>query len=72
MEKQESNPLTEKWKDVNPYDLIARINRDHARAFALVLDKPQMPTACQGCSNNPANGGSGVCLCTLGMMQVTC
>ena len=24
------------------------------------------PTACKRCSNNPANGGSGVCNCTLG------
>lgn len=28
-------------------------------------------TACDGCSNNPKNGGSGICFCTLGSMQVT-
>ena len=27
--------------------------------------------ACKSCSNNPANGGSGICFCTLGS-QITC
>lgn len=27
---------------------------------------------CQTCSNNPANGGSGICLCTLGTPSITC
>lgn len=25
---------------------------------------------CDGCSNNPKNGGSGVCLCTLGFPKI--
>ena len=28
--------------------------------------------ACKHCSNNPANGGSGICQCTLGGQQVYC
>ena len=24
------------------------------------------PNPCQNCSNNPVNGGSGICFCTLG------
>lgn len=28
-------------------------------------------TPCKNCSNNPANGGSGICNCTLGMWKVT-
>ena len=28
-------------------------------------------SACEGCSNNPKNGGSGICNCTLGQMQFT-
>ena len=28
--------------------------------------------ACKNCSNNPKNGGSGICNCTLGLMTVTC
>ena len=27
--------------------------------------------ACKNCSNNPKNGGSGICNCTLGLMTVT-
>ena len=28
-------------------------------------------TACSTCHNNPANGGSGICNCTLGLMNIT-
>ena len=28
-------------------------------------------SACENCSNNPKNGGSGICHCILGQMQVT-
>lgn len=28
--------------------------------------------ACKNCSNNPKNGGSGICDCTLGMISITC
>lgn len=27
--------------------------------------------ACKNCSNNPKNGGSGICSCTLGLMKIT-
>ena len=27
---------------------------------------------CDGCSNNPKNGGSGICNCTLGLPVITC
>lgn len=30
-----------------------------------------LPSACDGCSKNPKNGGDGVCNCTLGL-QTTC
>ena len=26
---------------------------------------------CHTCSNNPANGGSGICFCTLGLPEIT-
>lgn len=29
------------------------------------------PSPCQNCSNNPMNGGSGICHCTLGTPIVT-
>ena len=28
-------------------------------------------TACVSCSNNPQNGGSGICFCTLGTPEIT-
>lgn len=28
--------------------------------------------ACDSCSNNPKNGGDGICFCTLGMPLITC
>ena len=31
-----------------------------------------IPEACRSCSNHPANGGSGICNCTLGSPSVTC
>lgn len=27
---------------------------------------------CENCSNNPKNGGSGICNCTLGLPKITC
>ncbi len=29
-------------------------------------------SACVNCSNNPKNGGSGICHCTLGQPKITC
>ena len=31
--------------------------------------KTDYPSCCDGCSNNPKNGGSGICHCTLPYMQ---
>lgn len=31
---------------------------------------PTLPTPCRYCSNHPSNGGSGVCHCTLGAMEI--
>lgn len=31
-----------------------------------------IPDPCKSCPNHPSNGGSGICNCTLGTMQVTC
>lgn len=29
-------------------------------------------SACDNCPNNPKNGGSGICFCTLGTPKITC
>lgn len=31
-----------------------------------------IPEACRNCSSHPSNGGSGICLCTLGTLTVPC
>ena len=31
-----------------------------------------LPTACESCPNHPKNGGSGICLCTIGVPKITC
>lgn len=28
------------------------------------------PSPCDACSNNPKNGGSGICFCTLGLQNI--
>ncbi len=34
--------------------------------------KVQDKSPCDSCPNNPKNGGSGICLCTLGMPEIYC
>ena len=34
--------------------------------------KDLVPPSCRNCSNHPSNGGSGICNCTLGQMQISC
>ena len=34
-------------------------------------DSYNCPDACKGCSNHPSNGGSGICHCTLGLVNIT-
>lgn len=36
-----------------------------------VYDSAFDKTVCRTCPNNPANGGSGICNCTLGQMNIT-
>ena len=44
-----------------------------ASPFTKISASPAYVAApCQTCSNNPANGGNGICLCTLGTPKVTC
>ena len=36
------------------------------------LETLHIPEACKSCSNHPSNGGSGICNCTLGNVEVKC
>ena len=37
-----------------------------------IFNLMNIPPACRNCPNHPTNGGSGICHCILGTMQVTC
>lgn len=37
-----------------------------------IQTETDIPEACRNCSNHPSNGGSGICLCTLGTQTITC
>ena len=50
----------------NPLFDISRVNT------LLGIDLNTIPDPCRGCPNHPANGDSGICLCTLGLPEITC
>ena len=50
-------------QELNNYEKAYSYFKDNS--FSLFNSNP-----CQHCSNNPANGGSGVCYCILGSQQV--
>lgn len=54
--KDAINEITKKF--------LESMRTDDLKAFTNV--------ACIMCSNNPKNGGSGICLCTLGLNVVSC
>lgn len=56
-----SNKLSEGLEEYN----------DNLIKHDLFKDFEIEPSACKNCSNNPKNGGSGICHCTLGQIQFT-
>lgn len=38
----------------------------------LLLSDANYESVCDGCGNNPRNGGSGICHCILGIPKITC
>ena len=56
---------TQKPIKLNDYTVINGYNLEDATINNFTQ------SACENCSNNPENGGSGICNCTLGQMQVT-
>lgn len=59
------------WTDLNQQILTIPIESN--KSIKIVVENPQddIPEACRHCSNHPSNGGSGVCLCTLGGPKIT-
>ena len=40
------------------------------KAYTTMWATTGVPSACARCKNNPNNGGSGICHCTLGMQTI--
>lgn len=38
----------------------------------VTVEEPFSYNPCKNCSNNPKNGGSGICNCILGLPKITC
>ncbi len=54
--------ISSNWVDTIVKDIIWDIDK---------RNRDDIPEACRHCSNHPSNGGSGVCLCTLGGPKIT-
>lgn len=66
---------TELWAKPES-DLLKWLNQDYdfLEPYAQLINGHQLYKSliCETCSNNPKNGGSGICHCTLGTPQITC
>ena len=69
-----ANSLFGEMRDMTPEESkacresISKISNPTGVNF---YDLMGIPPACRNCGNHPVNGGSGICHCTLGIMQVT-
>ena len=54
--------INSNWVDPIVKDIIWDVDKRNSN---------DIPEACRHCSNHPSNGGSGVCLCTLGGPKIT-
>jgi hypothetical protein len=58
------------WEADDWADLLTKFHDlDDYKDTYLKVNGPDYPDVCDGCSNNPKNGGSGICSCTLPYMQ---
>lgn len=61
------------WSDTTPLDYTTSETISNIRYIPMgPSDKAYDGSPCQHCSNNPINGGSGICHCILGQPQITC
>ena len=61
------------WSDTTPLDYTTSETISNIRYIPMgASDKAYDGSPCQHCSNNPINGGSGICHCILGQPQITC
>lgn len=70
-----ANSLFGEMRDITPEesksvsDYISSISKPTG---INIFDLMNIPPTCRNCSNHLTNGGSGICHCILGTMQVTC
>lgn len=72
--ERESELETEKIeiKDNNNELLLNNINTSsYEKVTKVTVEEPFSFSPCQNCSNNPKNGGSGICNCTLGLSKMS-
>ena len=61
------------WSDTTPLDYTTSETISNIRYIPMgPSDKAYDGSPCQHCSNNPINGGSGICHCILGQPKITC
>lgn len=60
-----SNKLSDSLEEYNNSLIKHNLFKDFEKDFE--IEQP----ACQNCSNNPKNGGSGICHCIVGQMNIT-
>ena len=58
------------WSHEEEQEQLIRIPYDPSRLTAKESAYIFQNDACRNCSNNPANGGSGICHCILGTLTV--
>ena len=59
------------WSDTTPLDYTTSETISNIRYIPMgPSDKAYDGSPCQHCSNNPINGGSGICHCILGQQPV--
>ena len=57
------------WEVVDAEPAISNWLREYLNTKPQEVFEVNYPSCCDGCSNNPKNGGSGICNCTLPYMQ---
>ena len=72
--KELTNSLFGEMRDMTPEESKAygeSISKISSPTGVNFYDLMGIPPACRNCGCHPVNGGSGICHCTLGTMQVT-
>lgn len=70
-------PAIEVWRcykcgwSYSKQEEVVRVPFEIPSHYAPLISSGFSSSACNNCSNNPKNGGSGMCGCTLGMGEIT-